>query len=150
MSKEIVEKSILYIFISLSAIIPLLLFSYLLKKLYAQQLERIQLRRQLRRIEEGVVAASRATNADVSEDDNNNNNQMTAEEIHQQASEDMIRWKHARDLFVKRGGQGGLAEILRSQSRTSEAYQAEGDDEEEEYAQTYVREYSPPPRIPTL
>ncbi|KAK6508643.1 hypothetical protein TWF506_010724 [Arthrobotrys conoides] len=100
-----------------------------------------------------INSATTNTNGKTQGDDNNEDNEngrkeeRTVQDAYYQASEEMRRWKQARDLFVKRGGQGDLAEVLRSQSR---AGREEDEEEEQQEQQTYVREYSPPPRLPTL
>ncbi|EGX54075.1 hypothetical protein TWF173_004466 [Orbilia oligospora] len=104
---------------------------------------------------DGVFMNSTTTNTTEEKYQNNdidNDNEsgreegMTIQDAYHHASEDMRRWKEARDLFVKRGGQADLAEVLRSQSRAGR----EEEQEEQVQQQTYVREYSPPPRLPTL
>ncbi|KAK6349331.1 hypothetical protein TWF730_010080 [Orbilia blumenaviensis] len=106
----------------------------------------------------GAVGSSTATifdtaaeNGDINnnnENENGNGEESTAtlEQSKYQISEEMKRWKQERDLFVQRGGQGDLAEVLRSQSRAGGAYS----EEQEVNEPVYKREYSPPPRIPTL
>ncbi|KAK6512547.1 hypothetical protein TWF481_001432 [Arthrobotrys musiformis] len=65
-------------------------------------------------------------------------------------SDEMERWKYERDSFVKRSGQGDLAEVLRSQSRTGREEEEEEEEGPTQPQQVYTRDYSPPPRIPTL
>ncbi|KAF3194611.1 hypothetical protein TWF106_006163 [Orbilia oligospora] len=101
----------------------------------------------------GVFISSMTTDTTEEKHQNNDNDNengrkegTTIQDAYYHASEDMRRWKEARDLFVKRGGQADLAEVLRSQSRAGR----EEEEEEQVQQQTYVREYSPPPRLPTL
>ncbi|KAF3081707.1 hypothetical protein TWF569_004648 [Orbilia oligospora] len=101
----------------------------------------------------GVFMSSTTTNTTEGKHHNDENDNesgreegTTIQDAYHHASEDMRRWKEARDLFVKRGGQADLAEVLRSQSRAGR----EEEQEEQVQQQTYVREYSPPPRLPTL
>ncbi|KAK6333030.1 hypothetical protein TWF718_010854 [Orbilia javanica] len=176
---DILITSILYIILSLASIPLLLLIVWLICKLYKNQAERIKFRSQIKQLEEGLAAATAAppptdkeqscapvsqngdtshnpesttaTNANTqdgnSQDNSTGQGGLTAEQIYYQTSKEMRQWKEARDLFVKRGGQADLAEVLRSQSRTG---REEEEEEERNKQQTYVRQHSPPPRIPTL